>query len=66
MNLNIGDKVEYDGRLWLVRGFTRASSSEQQVLLEDPQATTKVVLVPLRDVTTERPARHQIHPDSQS
>ena len=48
MNLKLGDTVEYGGRLWVVRGFTHASSSEQHVVLEDSAASTPVVTLPVR------------------
>jgi len=47
VNLKIGDTVEYDGRLHVVRGFTRVSSSAQHVVLEALSEPTTVVTVPL-------------------
>jgi hypothetical protein len=45
----IGDSVRYDGREYVIRGFTHASSPTQYVILKD-EATGKDETVPLAEV----------------
>jgi len=35
--VKLGDRVRYEGRLYIVQGFTYASSPTQQVILEDEE-----------------------------
>jgi hypothetical protein len=48
--VKIGDSVRYEGRPYIVRGFTYASSSTQHVILEDEQRGERKT-VPLAEVT---------------
>jgi hypothetical protein len=47
--MEIGDIVLYLGRRYVLRGFTRASSTEQHAVVEDA-ATGEFVTVPLAQV----------------
>jgi hypothetical protein len=43
--IDIGDRVAFDGRHYIVRGFTRGALSVRQVVLEDVELPTTVVTV---------------------
>ena len=45
----IGDSVRYEGRVYVIRGFTHASSATQYVILAD-EATGESETVPLTEV----------------
>jgi len=47
--VRIGDSVRYRLRRYIVRGFTRVSSSVQHVVLEDVE-TGEFVTVPMAEV----------------
>jgi hypothetical protein len=47
--VEIGDNVRIHQRRYPLRGFTRASSSQQQVILEDPE-TGEFLTVPLAEI----------------
>jgi hypothetical protein len=48
--LNIGDKVQYDGRIYVLRGIDPMSVPDRAALLEDT-ATGELVRVPFRQVS---------------
>jgi hypothetical protein len=50
--VRIGDSVRCRQRLYIVRGFTRASSSEQYVVLEEAE-TGETVTVLFAEVSPE-------------
>lgn len=51
--VKIGDSVRYEGRLYVVRGFSFLSSPTQHVLLED-QETGERATAPLADIEAAR------------
>ena len=52
--MQIGDTVQYQGRRYLLHGFTHAGSPEQHGVIEDAQ-TGEFVTVPLEQVELVAP-----------
>jgi hypothetical protein len=45
--VKLGDRIEFDGRTYIVRGFAPGRNAEQLVLLEDVEQPTTTIAVPL-------------------
>ena len=42
-----GERIQYDGRTYIVRGFAPGATAERLVLLQDAEHPTTTIAVPL-------------------